>query len=196
MKHKAPMRKQPRYDQIMTALEDGEPYGAIAKRFRMTERDVWVYDNVRTHGYPSELPPRKAGQNGGKTMRIFTAHELASIDARHRAGETLDALAKEYRTGDSTLRRALHDNGYSTQKQSPKFEALKAAVVEEYRNGATARDIQAKYGIGLCTINKIVKAAIGRDGIETIRRRNYIAAQARRAAERAAQRDRQLVEET
>lgn len=72
------MSKQPRYDQIMAALEDGEPYSAIAKRFRMTKRDVWVYDSVRTHGYPSELPPRQAGPNGGKNMRIFTAHELAS----------------------------------------------------------------------------------------------------------------------
>lgn len=190
------MRKQPRYDQIMEALEDGEPYGAIAKRFKMTKRDVWVYDNVRTHGYPSELPPRQAGPNGGKNMRIFTAYELASIDARHRAGESLEALANEYRTGDSTLRRALHNNGYSTRKQSPKSDALTPAVVEEYRNGATARDIQAKYGIGLCTINRIVKAAIGRDEIEAIRRRNYHAAQARRAAERAAQMDRRLAEET
>ena len=189
------MRKQPRYDQIMAALDGGEPYDAIAKRFRMTARDVWVYDNVRTHGYPSELPPRQAGQNGGKTMRIFTAYELASIDARHRAGESLDALAKEYRTGDSTLRRALQGNGYSTNRQSPKFEALKDAVVEEIRNGTTTRDIQAKYNIGLCTINRIVTAMIGRDEIEAIRRRNYHAAQARRAAERAAQRDRRLVEE-
>lgn len=189
------MRKQPRYDQIMAALDGGEPYDAIAKRFRMTARDVWVYDNVRTHGYPSELPPRQAGPNGGKTMRIFTAYELASIDARHRAGESLDALAKEYRTGDSTLRRALHNNGYSTHKSSHKSEALKAAVVEEYRNGATTMDIQAKYGIGLCTINKIVKAAIGSEEIDAIRRRNYHAAQARRAAERAAQMDRRLAEE-
>lgn len=180
----------------MAALEDGEPYSEIGKRFRMTERDVWVYDNVRTHGYPSELPPRQAGQNDGKTMRIFTAHELASIDARHRAGESLEALAKEYRTGDSTLRRALHNNGYSTHKLSHKSDALKAAVVKEYRNGATTRDIQAKYDIGLCTINRIVKAAIGRDEIDAIRRRNYRAAQARRAAERAAQMDRQLAEET
>lgn len=189
------MRKQPRYDQIMAALEGGEPYDAIAKRFRMTKRDVWVYDNVRTHGYPSELPPRQAGQNG-KTMRIFTACELASIDARHRAGESLDALANEYRTGDSTLRRALQNNGYSTNRQSPKFEALKDAVVEEIRNGATTKDIQAKYDIGLCTINRIIKAMIGRDEIDAIRRRNYHAAQARRAAERAAQRDRRLAEET
>lgn len=189
------MRKQPRYDQIMAALEDGEPYGAIAKRFRMTKRDVWVYDNVRTHGYPSELPPRQAGQNG-KTMRIFTAYELASIDARHRAGESLEALANEYRTGDSTLRRALHDNGFSTRRQSPKSDALKDAVVEEYRNGATTRDIKAKYDISLITINRIVKAAIGRDEIDAIRRRNCRAAQARRAAERAAQMDRRLVEET
>lgn len=188
------MRKQPRYDKIMEALEDGEPYGAIAKRFRMTKRDVWVYDNVRTHGYPSELPPRQAGQNG-KTMRIFTAYELASIDARHRAGKSLEALANEYRAGDSTLRRALHNNGYSTNRQSPKSEALTPAVVEEYRNGATARDIQAKYGIGLCTINRIITAAIGRDEIEAIRRRNCRAAQARRAAERAAQMDRRLAEE-
>ena len=189
------MRKQPRYDQIMAALEDGEPYGAIAKRFRMTKRDVWVYDSVRTHGFPSELPPRQAGQNG-KAMRIFTAYELASIDARHRAGESLEALANEYRTGDSTLRRALHNNGYSTHKQSPKSEALTPAVVGEYRNGATTRDIQAKYDIGLCTINRIITEAIGRDEIEAIRRRNYHAAQARRAAERAAQRDRRLAEET
>ena len=192
----APMSKQPRYDQIMAALEDGEPYDAIAKRFRMTERDVWVYDNVRTHGFPSELPPRQAGQNDGKTMRIFTAYELASIDARHRAGESLDALAKEYRTGDSTLRRALHNNGYSTHKLSHKSEALKAVVVEEYRNGATTRDIQARYDISKCTIHNIVTAAIGRDEIDAIRRRNYHAAQARRAAGRAAQRDRRLVEET
>lgn len=190
------MRKQPRYDQIMAALEGGEPYGAIAKRFRMTKRDVWVYDNVRTHGFPSELPPRQADRNYGKTMRIFTAYELASIDARHRAGESLEALAKEYRTGDSTLRRALHDNGFSTRRQSPKSDALKDAVVEEIRNGATTRDIQAKYGIGLCTINRIVKAAIGRDEIDAIRRRNCRAAQARRAAERAARMDRRLAEET
>lgn len=188
------MRKQPRYDKIMAALEDGEPYGAIAKRFRMTKRDVWVYDNVRTHGFPSELPPRQAGQNG-KTMRIFTAYELASIDARHRAGESLEALANEYRTGDSTLRRALHNNGYSTNRQSPKFEALKDAVVEEIRNGATTRDIQAKYDIGLCTINRIVTAMIGREEIAEIRRRNCRAAQARSKAERAAQRDRRLAEE-
>jgi len=190
------MRKQPRYDQIMAALEDGEPYGAIAKRFRMTKRDVWVYDNVRTHGYPSELPPRQAGRSGGKTMRIFTAYELASIDARHRAGESLEALANEYRTGDSTLRRALQGNGYSTHKQSPKSDALKDAVVEEIRNGATTKDIQAKYDIGLCTINRIVTAMIGREEIAEIRRRNCRAAQARRAAERAAQMDRRLAEET
>lgn len=190
------MRKQPRYDQIMAALEGGEPYDAIAKRFRMTRRDVWVYDSVRTHGFPSELPPRQAGQNGGKTMRGFTAYELASIDARHRAGESLEALANEYRTGDSTLRRALQNNGYSTSKVSRKSEALTPAVVEEYRNGTTTGDIQAKYGIGLCTIHRIVTAAIGRDEIAEIRRRNCHAAQARRAAERAAQRDRRLAEET
>ena len=180
------MRKQPRYDQIMEALDDGEPYDAIAKRFKMTKRDVWVYDNVRTHGYPSELPPRQAGQNGGKNMRIFTAYELASIDARHRAGESLETLAKEYRTGDSTLRRALHNNGYSTHKLSHKSDALKAAVVEEYRNGATARDIQFKYDISLCTIHKIVMAAMESEEIAEIQRRNYCAAQARRAAEKGA----------
>lgn len=180
------MRKQPRYDQIMSALEGGEPYDAIAKRFRMTKRDVWVYDNVRTHGYPSELPPKQVDQNDGKTMRIFTAHELASIDARHRAGETLEALAKEYRTGDSTLRRALHNNGYSTHKLSHKSDALKAAVVEEYRNGATTRDIQFKYDISLCTIHKIVMAAMESEEIAEIQRRNYCAAQARRAAEKGA----------
>lgn len=190
------MRKQPRYDQIMAALEAGEPYGAIAKRFRMTKRDVWVYDNVRTHGFPSELPPRQAGQNGGKPMRIFTAYELASIDARHRAGESLEALANEYRTGDSTLRRALHNNGYSTRKLSRKTEALKAAVVEEYRNGATARDIQAKYDISLCTIRKIVTVEMGSEEIAEIQRRNYRAGHARKAAERAAQMDRRLAEET
>lgn len=179
----------------MAALEGGEPYDAIAKRFRMTERDVWVYDNVRTHGYPSELPPRQAGQNDGKTMRIFTAHELASIDARHRAGEALEALAKELRTGDSTLRRALQDNGYSTRRQNYKSEALKAAVVEEYRNGSSMAAIRDKYNICMDTISKIVTAAIGRDEIDAIQRRNYIAAKARRAAERAAQRDRRLAEE-
>lgn len=187
------MRKQPRYDKIMAALEGGESYDAIAKRFRMSERDVWEYDLVRTHGHPSGLPPVQ--QNNGKIMRIFTAHELASIDARHRAGESLEALAKEYRTGDSTLRRALHDNGYSTHKQSPKSDALKGAVVEEYRNGATTRDIKAKYDISLITIHKIVTAAIGSEEIAEIQRRNYCAAQARRAAERAAQRDRRLREE-
>ncbi len=177
------MRKQPRYDQIMAALEDGEPYGAIAKRFRMTKRDVWVYDNVRTHGYPSELPPRQAGQNG-KTMRIFTAYELASIDARHRAGESLEALAKEYRTGDSTLRRALQDNGYSTHKLSRKSEALKAAVVEEYMNGATVKGITAKYHMCSETLRQYIKEVIEDDLYEELKRRNYSAGQARRADER------------
>lgn len=179
------MRKQPRYDQIMAALEDGEPYSAIAKRFRMTARDVWVYDNVRTHGHPREKAPKQTAKPEYYKQKkfVFSEEVLAEADARHKAGETIIKIAASLNTSDTTLARAMKDAGYDTASIKTPGE-VKRQIVEDFLGGLNFVRLKAKYHMCSETLRRYITETIEVDLYEELKRRNYSAGQARRAAER------------
>jgi len=179
------MRKQPRYDQIMAALDGGEPYDAIAKRFRMTARDVWVYDNVRTHGHPREKPPKQtARQEYYKPKKfVFSEEVLAEADARHKVGETIIKIAASLNTSDTTLARAMKDAGYDTASIKTPGE-VKRQIVEDFLGGLNFVRLKAKYHMCSETLRQYIRGVIGVARFEEAKRRHYRAGQARKAAER------------
>lgn len=178
------MRKQPRYDQIMAALESGEPYGAIAKRFRMTARDVWVYDHVLTRGHPREKPPKQTAKPEYYKQKkfVFSEEVLAEADARHKAGETIIKIAASLNTSDTTLAKALKEAGYDTSgKKTP--DEVKRQIVEDFLGGLNFVRLKAKYHMCSETLRQYIRGVIGVARFEEAKRRHYRAGQARKAAE-------------
>lgn len=179
------MRKQPRYDQIMTALEGGEPYSEIGKRFRMTARDVWVYDHVLTRGHPREKAPKQTAKPEYYKQKkfVFSEEVLAEADARHKAGETIIKIAASLNTSDTTLARAMKDAGYDTASKKTPGE-VKRQIVEDFLGGLNFVRLKAKYHMCSDTLRRYITETIEVDLYEELKRRNYSAGQARRAAER------------
>lgn len=178
------MRKQPRYDQIMAALDGGEPYSAIAKRFRMTKRDVWVYDSVRTRGHPREKPPKQTAKPEYYKQKkfVFSEEVLAEADARHKAGETIIKIAASMNTSETTLAKALKEAGYDTSgKKTP--DEVKRQIVEDFLGGLSFVKLKAKHHMCSETLRRYIKATIEDDRYEELKRRHYCAGQARKAAE-------------
>lgn len=177
--------RQSRYERIMAALEGGEPYSEIGKRFRMTARDVWVYDHVLTRGHPLEEAPKQTARLEYYKPKkfIFSQEVLAAADARHKAGETIIKIAASLNTSGTTLAKALKEAGYDTSgKKTP--DEVKRQIVEDFLGGLNFVRLKAKYHMCSETLRQYIRGVIGVARFEEAKRRHYRAGQARKAAER------------
>ena len=177
--------RQSRYERIMAALDGGEPYSEISKRFRMTARDVWVYDHVLTRGHPREKAPKQTAKPEYYKQKkfVFSEEVLAEADARHKAGETIIKIAASMNTSDTTLARAMKDAGYDTASIKTPGE-VKRQIVEDFLGGLNFVRLKAKYHMCSETLRQYIRGVIGVARFEEAKRRHYRAGQARKAAER------------
>lgn len=177
--------RQSRYERIMAALDGGEPYSEISKRFRMTARDVWVYDHVLTRGHPREKAPKQTAKPEYHKQKkfVFSEEVLAEADVRHKAGETIIKIAESLHTSDTTLARAMKDAGYDTASIKTPNE-VKRQIVEDFLGGLNFVRLKAKYHMCSETLRQYIRGVIGVARFEEAKRRHYRAGQARNAAGR------------
>lgn len=87
---------------ILNAYREGDPLRDIALRFGVAEHTVTRF--VRA----AKLPPRPSGPE----QKRFTPDELADIEKRYRAFESLRSIATSYSTNENRLIREIKRAGF------------------------------------------------------------------------------------
>ena len=101
-------------DKVLTAVDRGESYAAVARRFEISERTVREYRGRRDQG---RLAPEKSGPRGPTRLTEADHQKLRELVAAD-PGLTLQQLAEQMSVPvvESTIHRALKRLGISFKK--------------------------------------------------------------------------------
>lgn len=142
--------------------EKGLTYGTNAKMqvfaaFALERLRRWIETNV---GHITPLEYRTIGENN----RAMTEDQVREAVKRYQRGELPKTLAREYGVTDQTMRQLLRGETYTTvtgipnRKASRPWKKLDEQMVADIRrdkeDGATLKELTAKYDLSRTTIRK------------------------------------------
>ena len=93
------------------------------------------------------MPPR----------RLLVGQE-AEVAGAYRAGATILALAERYECSAASIRAVLEDQGVDMRTRGPRspLAGREDEVAAAYREGATIRELAARFGANARTVSKVL----------------------------------------